>query len=119
MAKAGGTVSEAEFWQCHRLPSKVLFEMNLALEEIVANVISYGFEDKEEHRIRVGLSLEQGELRAEVEDDGIPFNPLEAPSPDTEGPLTERAVGGLGIHVVRNLWMRSSISAKRVGISWC
>jgi serine/threonine-protein kinase RsbW len=95
--------SLAEFWRCHHLPSKVLFEMHLALEEIVTNVISHGFEDKKEHRIRVGLSLERGELRAEVEDDGIAFNPLEAPSPDTERPLTERAVGGLGIHLVRNL----------------
>lgn len=93
----------AEFRQRHHLPSKVLFDMHLALEEIVTNVISHGFEDSKEHHIKVSLFLEQGELRAEVEDDGTPFNPLEAPSPDTEGPLAERPVGGLGIHLVRNL----------------
>jgi len=85
----------AEFRQRHHLPSKVLFDMHLALEEIVTNVISHGFEDDKEHHIKVSLFLEQGELRAEVEDDGTPFNPLEAPSPDTEGPLAERPVGGI------------------------
>jgi serine/threonine-protein kinase RsbW/sigma-B regulation protein RsbU (phosphoserine phosphatase) len=98
-------VSQAfsEFQQHHQLPSEVAFDMHLALEEIIANVIAYGFEDDTEHHIRVSLFLEPGELRAEVEDDGKSFNPLEAPPPDTEQPLTERAVGGLGIHLVRHL----------------
>jgi serine/threonine-protein kinase RsbW len=93
----------AEFRQRRRLPAKVLFDAHLALEEIVTNVISYGFKDREEHRIRIGLCLERGELRAEVEDDGKAFNPLEVTSPDTERPLTERPAGGLGVHLVRNL----------------
>jgi serine/threonine-protein kinase RsbW len=93
----------AEFRQRCHLPAKVLFDAHLALEEIVTNVISYGFKDREEHRIRIGLCLERGELRAEVEDDGKAFNPLEVTSPDTERPLTERPAGGLGVHLVRNL----------------
>jgi serine/threonine-protein kinase RsbW len=93
----------AEFRQRRHLPAKVLFDAHLALEEIVTNVISYGFKGREEHRIRIGLCLERGELRAEVEDDGKAFNPLEVTSPDTERPLTERPAGGLGVHLVRNL----------------
>ena len=93
----------AEFRQCHHLPAKVSFDVHLALEEIVTNVISYGFQDQEEHHIRLGLYLEGGELRAEVEDDGKAFNPLEVTSPDAERPLTERPAGGLGIHLVRDL----------------
>jgi serine/threonine-protein kinase RsbW len=38
-----------------------------------------------------------------VEDDGQPFNPLEAPEVDTTKPLEERTIGGLGIHIVRKL----------------
>jgi anti-sigma regulatory factor (Ser/Thr protein kinase) len=38
-----------------------------------------------------------------IEDDGIPFNPLEKETPDTDLPLEERKIGGLGIHLVRNL----------------
>jgi serine/threonine-protein kinase RsbW len=93
----------AEFQQCHQLPDKVAFDMHLALEEIVTNIISYGFDDNREHHIRISLCLERREMTAEVEDDGKPYNPLEAPSPETEQPLTERAVGGLGIHLVRHL----------------
>jgi len=93
----------AEFGERYHLPSKVLFNLNLALEEILTNIISYGYDNREEHEIIVRLSLEQGELTAEVEDDGRPFNPLEAPEQDLNKPLEERPVGGLGIHLVRKL----------------
>jgi anti-sigma regulatory factor (Ser/Thr protein kinase) len=36
-------------------------------------------------------------------DDGQPFDPLLAPTPDTSAPLESRAIGGLGIHLVRKL----------------
>jgi serine/threonine-protein kinase RsbW len=42
-------------------------------------------------------------MKVEVEDDGQPFNPLEAPEADTTKPLEERTLGGLGIHLVRKL----------------
>lgn len=42
-------------------------------------------------------------MTAEVEDDGRPFNPLEAPEPDLAAPVEERKVGGLGIHLIRNM----------------
>ena len=93
----------AEFAERHHLSAKVLFNLNLALEEILTNVISYGYDDKDEHQITVRLFLEQGQLKVEVEDDGRPFNPLEAPEPDLSKSLEERPVGGLGIHLVRKL----------------
>jgi len=40
-------------------------------------------------------------LTAELEDDGRPFNPLEAAEPDLSIPLEERKIGGLGIFLVR------------------
>jgi serine/threonine-protein kinase RsbW len=43
------------------------------------------------------------EIRVEVEDDATPFNPLEVPAPDLDRPLDERLVGGLGIHLVRQV----------------
>ncbi len=93
----------AEFAERHHLSSKVLFNLNLALEEILTNVISYAYDDKDEHQITVRLFLEQGQMKVEVEDDGRPFNPLEAPEPDLSKSLEERPVGGLGIHLVRDL----------------
>jgi len=93
----------AEFAERHRLSSKVLLNLSLALEEILTNVISHAYDDNDEHQIMVRLFLEQGQLKVEVEDDGRPFNPLEAPEPDLNKSLEERSIGGLGIHFVRKL----------------
>jgi phosphoserine phosphatase RsbU/P len=93
----------SEFGQRHGLPSKVIHDLNLALEEILTNIISYGYTDNREHEIRVSLVAQPGEVSAEVQDDGQPFNPLGAPEPDTTKPLEERAIGGLGIYLVRKL----------------
>ena len=90
-----------EFGALHHLPPNLVFEINVALEEILTNVISYGYEDSDEHDIMMRLSCEEGKVMAEVEDDGRPFNPLDASEPDTNKPLEERPVGGLGIHLVR------------------
>lgn len=44
-----------------------------------------------------------GELTIRVDDDGPAFDPLEAPRPDLDGPVEQRRVGGLGIHLLREL----------------
>ena len=92
-----------EFAEHHGLPSELVFRVTLVLEEIITNVISYGYEDEMEHEISVRLSWEDPDMKIEVEDDGRPFNPLEAPPPDMVKPLAERPVGGLGIHLVREM----------------
>jgi len=92
-----------EFGKTHHLPLKTIFEVNLALEEVLTNVISYGYSDDNRHLIMVHFSLKEKELEIEIIDDGRPFNPLELPPPDLKKPLAERPVGGLGIHLVRNL----------------
>lgn len=92
-----------DFAEHHSLPSELVFRVTLVLEEIITNVISYGYEDEMEHEISVRLSWEDPDMKIEVEDDGRPFNPLEAPPPDMVKPLAERPVGGLGIHLVREM----------------
>lgn len=92
-----------DFAEHHSLPSELVFRVTLVLEEIITNVISYGYEDEMEHEISVRLSWEDPDMKIEVEDDGRPFNPLEAPPPDIVKPLAERPVGGLGIHLVREM----------------
>lgn len=77
--------------------------MRLVLDELLTNVISYGYSDRDEHLIEVDLTLEDGVLRVRIEDDGAPFNPLHAPAPDTHCPTEDRHIGGLGIHLVTSL----------------
>lgn len=95
--------SVSAWCQANSISSETEFQVNLALNEIVSNVIEYGWKDQGEHRICVGAWRLQNELRVEIVDDATPFNPLEAPEPDVEQPLEERTVGGLGIHLVRQI----------------
>ncbi len=92
-----------QFGQKHDISLKILDEMNLALEEIITNIISYAFSTEAEHTIILRLSKEDHQLIAEVEDDGKPFNPLDAPDPDIGLPVEDRPIGGLGILLTKNM----------------
>ncbi|MEO5373215.1 MAG: ATP-binding protein [Alphaproteobacteria bacterium] len=85
------------------VPPAMVFSVTLALDEIVTNVVSYGFDDGDAHVIRVSLSLGDGLLTTEVEDDGRPFDPLQRPDPDVSANLDDRTVGGLGIFLVKRM----------------
>jgi anti-sigma regulatory factor (Ser/Thr protein kinase) len=85
------------------LPRGPVAAMNVALDEVLSNVVKYGYPDEGVHHIQLRLLLSDEELVAEVRDDGRPFNPLNAAVPDLGAPLARRAEGGLGIHFVRTL----------------
>jgi serine/threonine-protein kinase RsbW len=85
------------------LSRRGLFEINLALDELFTNIISYGFPDQSEHRIRLSISCEEGLLTVVMEDDGKAFNPVKRITPQKPGGVEECQVGGLGIHLVKNL----------------
>ena len=92
-----------DFGRRHQLNAETLHNVKVALDEILTNIISYAYDDAREHIIVIRLSLDQEKWTVEVEDDGRPFNPLNAPEPDTKQLLGERPIGGLGIHLVRKL----------------
>ena len=85
------------------LTRKTIFQIKFALEEIFVNIISYGYPENGKHRIEVTMAYENGSLILRIEDDGVPFNPLEVDTPDTKCPIEERKVGGLGIHLTKHL----------------
>lgn len=85
------------------LQPDAIFSVNLALDEVVTNIIRYAHDDGRQHPIVVRLTLEPGVLTVEVEDDGRAFNPLEAPAPDLHASIEDRPIGGLGIHLVRSV----------------
>lgn len=103
-----------EFGQRHAFPEHVLFALTLALEEILMNVISYGYRDTADHEIVVRIKLYDSMVRLEVEDDGVPFNLLEAPEPDVSQSLEDRPIGGLGIHLTRK--MMDNVEYHRMGL---
>ena len=93
---------EAFAQQAH-LPPRIQSALDLSLVEWVTNIISYAYEDAQEHWITVRFRSRDGEVQVEIEDDGREFNPLTHPPADTTEPLETRAVGGLGIHMIRQL----------------
>ena len=92
-----------QFGEALGVANKTLFQICLAMEEIVSNIISYGYTDDAVHWIKITISHEKGILTIRLEDDGIPFNPLWAQKPDCECPLEERKVGNLGIHLCKKV----------------
>ncbi|MDD5217993.1 MAG: SpoIIE family protein phosphatase [Candidatus Omnitrophica bacterium] len=93
----------AEFGKQHGLDGDVLRNINLILEELTVNIISYAYADKTQHDIVVHLEKREGKLGIQIQDDGKPFNPLQVPAPDLDASLEKRPIGGLGIHLVRKL----------------
>jgi serine phosphatase RsbU (regulator of sigma subunit)/anti-sigma regulatory factor (Ser/Thr protein kinase) len=95
-----------ELAQTHALAPAAVADVHVALDEALSNVVRHGFADRRPHEITVALTVETDELRVAIEDDGRSFNPLTAPRPDLDSPLEERRVGGLGVHLIRELMNR-------------
>jgi anti-sigma regulatory factor (Ser/Thr protein kinase) len=77
--------------------------VNLVFDEILSNIISYAYQDDAGHEIKIGIDLTAEKLLVSIEDDGIPFNPFAREEPDTSLPIEDREIGGLGIHLVKNV----------------
>ena len=99
------------FSEHYGIPKQVRLKMHVVFDELLTNIISYAYQDKEEHDIGIKVELSTDRLKVSMVDDGIPFNPLGLETPDTELPLEEREIGGLGIHLVRK--MMDKVSYRR------
>jgi serine/threonine-protein kinase RsbW len=86
-----------------RLPPDVMNALNVALDEAVSNALNHGYDAGARGNIAVRLRRQPDSVLVEIEDDGRPFDPLQAPPPDLTSPLAERPIGGLGVHIIRNL----------------
>ncbi|MDH3556587.1 MAG: ATP-binding protein [Deltaproteobacteria bacterium] len=99
------------FLEPRALPSKLVYAVNLILEEILMNIIKYGYDDGESHEIEVQIEVEQEEVALTVIDDGREFNPLTVPPPDHSKSAMDRLEEGLGLQFVRH--MRNAIEYRR------
>lgn len=91
------------FCEENSIPPAIRRKFNTAFDELLNNIISYAFQDVSIHIIHIRIVYEPPKITAEITDDGAPFNPFEAPAPDTASPLANRPIGGLGIHLVRQM----------------
>ena len=89
------------------IPMELNMPINLALEEAVSNVMLYAYPGRNDGKVFVEFAKakdEQGEkLIFTISDSGIPFDPTAKPEADITLSAEDRAIGGLGIHLVRKL----------------
>lgn len=92
-----------KFGRLTGLSEACIRDVNICLDELLTNIVSYGFEDDLEHIIRFTMDLDNQVLTLSIEDEGVPFNPLEKKDPEVPADLIDVRIGGLGIHIVRKL----------------
>lgn len=83
----------------HAEVSNIGYDVDLIVEEVFVNIVNYS----NCTYIKVNVECKDSVLKMEFIDDGIQFNPLESESPDSPDTIDEAEIGGLGIHLVKNL----------------
>ena len=102
-----------KFGQITGLSLTCATDINICLDELFTNIVSYGFADDQEHIIRFTINLDNNVLIIKIEDDGVPFNPLKKKDPEFPDDLMDARIGGLGIHIVRKLMDEIHYKRKR------
>lgn len=94
------------------LPKARIGELDLVIEEIFMNVCCHAYPDGSPGVVTLTYSIgAPGELRVEVADQGMEFNPLTAAPPDLTLNIESRPVGGLGTFLVKTF--TSSLTYRR------
>ena len=94
------------FCEEREISPEIAYAVNLSIDEILTNTISYGYDDDEPHRIEIIVRLESDSLVVEIVDDSAPFDLSATPEANVEASLEERDVGGLGLFLVHQMMDR-------------
>lgn len=85
------------------IPMDKAFQLNLALEEAVVNVMNYAYPGKQGMPILIEANSEPSRLTLVIDDTGIPYDPTQNEDPDITLSAEERPIGGLGVMLVKQL----------------
>ena len=91
----------AQFLDAHGVPDRAQYAVNLAIDELVVNVMRYAYVDDDTHFIDIELVIEGDQVILRIVDDGRPFDPRRGPSLDMHA--EDREVGGLGLILVLDM----------------
>lgn len=97
----------------HGVPDKSLFQLQVALDEIVSNVIKYAWPEGGAHDIEIGITARDNGVEVEIIDDGRMFDPRDAPKRDKPLPGQRPQPGGVGVQITKQLVDR--IGYARIG----
>ena len=87
----------------HGIDDETAKILNLALEEWVANVINYAYPKGMRGHVEVTADVTDDVLTLVIKDHGAVFDPTQHAEVDIDADLDERAIGGLGIHLIRTI----------------
>ncbi len=104
LRELAGVASRVDrFCEDRGLAPQIAYAVNLSVDEILTNTISYGYGDDEPHVIEFVMRMEDGALVVVIEDDGAAFDVTAQTQPELDAPLGERRPGGLGLFLVRQM----------------
>lgn len=92
----------AEWIEGLSIPDALNMTINLALEEAVTNVMLYAYPNGA-GKVLIEAERDKEKITFVISDHGIPFDPTQSPEADISLSAEERAIGGLGIHLVRQI----------------
>jgi len=78
-------------------------QMNLAIEEAVVNVMNYAYPTGVKGTVNIDAKATDEQVRFIICDKGAPFDPTAKAEVDTTLSAEERGIGGLGIHLIRQI----------------
>ena len=85
------------------LQADSISRINICLDELFTNIVSYGFDDDREHVVKFTITDNNNLVTINIEDDGKAFNPLEKVDPEFPKNVESAKIGGLGILIIRKL----------------
>ncbi|MCR5851232.1 MAG: ATP-binding protein [Bacteroidaceae bacterium] len=91
------------FFEKMEIEKSLARQIRLAVEEAVVNVIEYAYPAGVEGNVEVRMQTDGRRLRVVIVDSGVPFDPTQKEGIDTSLTAEERQVGGLGIHLLREI----------------
>ena len=78
-------------------------KVQLAIEEAVVNVMKYAYPFGTHGDVTIEAQLNGVRMKFTIIDSGAPFDPTAHPEADTTLSANQRTIGGLGIHLVRQI----------------
>ena len=85
-------------------PKRIKTQINITVDEIFCNIVRYAFPSGDGTvTAKMDVSGQPLTMTLIFIDQGRPYNPLNAPLPDTSLKARQRKIGGLGIYMVKNL----------------
>lgn len=97
------------FCERHALGDECLHKLSLVVEELAVNVMEHGYAGQGGGGLAITLRLGSGTVEVGLEDEAPAFDVLTgAKEPDTDSGIGDRAIGGLGLHLVKTLTRRRS-----------